>query len=32
MDDFIDRYWVPKLNQDQKNPKEIEAAIKAEFY
>ena len=35
MDDFLDRYHVPKLNQDQVNylnnpitPKEIEAVIK----
>jgi hypothetical protein len=35
MDDFLDRYHLPKLNQDQINnlnrpitPKEIEAAIK----
>ena len=34
MDKFLDRYWVPKLNQDQVNdlnspisPKEIEAVI-----
>ena len=34
MDDFLDRYYVPKLNQDQVNylnspttPKEIEAVI-----
>jgi hypothetical protein len=36
MDNFIDRYQIPKLNQDQKNylnspitPKEIEAVIKS---
>ena len=36
MDDFLDRYQVPKLNQDQINhlnspimPKEIEAIIKS---
>jgi hypothetical protein len=36
MDSFLDRYWVPKLNQDQINhlnspitPKEIEAFIKS---
>jgi hypothetical protein len=35
MDNFLDRYQIPKLNQDQinhlntpKTPKEIEAAIK----
>jgi hypothetical protein len=36
MDNFLDRYQVPKLNQNQKNhlnslitPKEIEAVIKS---
>jgi hypothetical protein len=36
MDDFLDRYQVPKLNQDQINhinspimPKEIDAVIKS---
>jgi len=29
MDNFIDKYQVPKLNQEQINPKELEAVIKS---